>query len=143
MAKATQINLDTAQRVDIICRKGDTFSLRLTLTTSDTPPVAAFQVADVFRLEVRETDTGELVVNTGPTEFFVQVTANSDNETAKFIDLTLSAATMKTMPSGLYAYDVEQKVVNDSEGVALATPTVATLIYGTLKVNEDVSITAA
>jgi len=143
MAKATQINLDTAQRVDIICRKGDTFSLRLTLTTSDTPPVAAFQVADVFRLEVRETDTGELVVNTGATEFFVQVTANSDNETAKFIDLTLSAATMKTMPSGLYAYDVEQKVVNDSEGVALATPTVATLIYGTLKVNEDVSITAA
>ena len=143
MAKATQINLDTAQRVDIICRKGDTFSLRLTLTTSDTPPVAAFQVAVVFRLEVRETDTGELVVNTGATEFFVQVTANSDNETAKFIDLTLSAATMKTMPSGLYAYDVEQKVVNDSEGVALATPTVATLIYGTLKVNEDVSITAA
>ena len=143
MAKATQINLDTAQRVDIICRKGDTFSLRLTLTTSDTPPVAAFQVADVFRLEVRETDTGELVVNTEATEFFVQVTANSDNETAKFIDLTLSAATMKTMPSGLYAYDVEQKVVNDSEGVALATPTVATLIYGTLKVNEDVSITAA
>ena len=143
MAKATQINLDTAQRVDIICRKGDTFSLRLTLTTSDTPPVAAFQVADVFRLEVRETDTGELVVNTGATEFFVQVTANSDNVTAKFIDLTLSAATMKTMPSGLYAYDVEQKVVNDSEGVALATPTVATLIYGTLKVNEDVSITAA
>ena len=143
MAKATQINLDTAQRVDIICRKGDTFSLRLTLTTSDTPPVAAFQVADVFRLEVRETDTGELVVNTEATEFFVQVTANSDNVTAKFIDLTLSAATMKTMPSGLYAYDVEQKVVNDSEGVALATPTVATLIYGTLKVNEDVSITAA
>ena len=71
MAKATQINLDTAQRVDIICRKGDTFSLRLTLTTSDTPPVAAFQVADVFRLEVRETDTGELVVNTGGNRNFL------------------------------------------------------------------------
>tara|TARA_R100001510_G_scaffold57663_1_gene66712 strand:- start:235 stop:666 length:432 start_codon:yes stop_codon:yes gene_type:complete len=143
MAKATQINLDTAQRVDIICRKGDTFSLRLTLTTSDTPPVAAFQDTDVFRLEVRETDTGELVQNADGTDFFVQVEASSSDETAGFIDLTVSAATMKTMPSGLYAYDVEQKVVNDSEGETLDTPTVATLIYGTLKVNEDVSITAA
>lgn len=142
MAKATQINLDTAQRVDIICRKGDTFSLRLTLTTSDTPPVAAFQVADVFLFEVRETDTGELVSNASDVDFTAEVTASSADETAGYIDLTVSAATMKTMPSGLYAYDVEQKVVNDSEGVALATPTVATLIYGTLKVNEDVSVTA-
>lgn len=142
MAKATQINLDTAQRVDIICRKGDTFSLRLTLTTSDTPATAAFQEDDVFLFEVRETDTGELVSNASDVDFTAEVEATSDDETAGYIDLTVSAATMKTMPSGLYAYDVEQKVVNDSEGNPLATPTVATLIYGTLKVNEDVSVTA-
>lgn len=142
MAKATQINLDTAQRVDVICRKGDTFSLRLTLTTADTPPVAAFQEADVFLFEVRETDTGNLVLNESSAEFKAEVTADSDDATAGYIDLTVSAATMKTMPSGLYAYDVEQKVVNDSEGSPLTTPTVATLIYGTLKVNEDVSVTA-
>jgi len=39
---------------------------------------------------------------------------------------------MKTMPSGLYIYDVEQKTA----------AVVSTLIFGTLKVNEDVSITA-
>lgn len=143
MAKATQINLDTAQRVDVICRKGDTFSLRLTLTTAATPPVAAFKAADVFLFEVRQTDTGAVVLNESSAQFKAEVTASSDDATAGFIELTVSAATMKTMPSGLYAYDVEQKVVNDSEGNPLATPTVATLIYGTLKVNEDVSVTTA
>ena len=29
---ATQINLDNSTRVDITCRKGDTFSLELTFT---------------------------------------------------------------------------------------------------------------
>lgn len=132
MAKATQINLDTAQRVDIICRKGDTFSLRMTLTTSDATPAAAFDVGDVFLFEVRETDTGALVVNESSAEFKATVTAIQGDVDNKYVDLTVDAATMKTMPSGLYAYDVEQ----DSSGV------VATLIYGTLKVNEDVSVTA-
>ena len=31
---ATQINLDTSTRVDITCRKGDTFSLEFTFTDS-------------------------------------------------------------------------------------------------------------
>jgi len=39
---------------------------------------------------------------------------------------------MKAINAGLYVYDIEQKT---NEGV------VTTLIYGTLKVNEDVSIT--
>ena len=54
--------------------------------------------------------------------------------TNKYVDIKVTAAVMKTMPSGLYVYDVEQKLAsNDS---------VSTLIFGTLKVNEDVSITA-
>jgi hypothetical protein len=39
---------------------------------------------------------------------------------------------MRAVSSGLYVYDIEQKT---SAGV------VTTLIYGTFKVNEDVSIT--
>ena len=55
-----------------------------------------------------------------------------DDVTAKAITLEVAASVMKTMPAGLYVYDVEQK----------SGSTVTTLIYGTLKVNEDVSITA-
>tara|TARA_R110001606_G_scaffold348736_3_gene498365 strand:- start:202 stop:432 length:231 start_codon:yes stop_codon:yes gene_type:complete len=47
------------------------------------------------------------------------------------IDFTVSAEVMKAVPSGLYVYDIEQKT---------ATGVVVTLIYGTFKVNEDVSI---
>lgn len=131
---AKTINLDTSQRVDITCRKGDTFSLRLTVTDSSTPPVANFEDGDTFLMEVRDSDTGTLITN-GSVNFAITETADASDVTNKYVDLTLDAATMKTMPSGLYVYDVEQKT-DDS------TPVVSTLIYGTLKINEDIAITA-
>jgi len=130
---STKINLDTSQRVDITCRKGDTFSLRLTVT--DDNGDANFEAGHVFLMEVRDSDTGDLITN-GSANFAITETADAADETNKYIDLTLDAATMKTMPSGLYVYDVEQKTDDD-------TPVVSTLIYGTLKINEDIAITAS
>jgi len=51
---------------------------------------------------------------------------------------------METMPSGLYVYDIEQKVMKDDQDPPqnLTDPTVVTLIYGTIKINEDVTITS-
>ena len=139
---ATKINLDTSERVDITRRKGDTFSLRLTITNAD--DTVGFAANDVFLMEVRNSDTGNTVVNASSAEFKATVTADDANNgginaggetntSLKYIDLTLAATTMKTMPSGLYAYDVEQKS---------ATGVVTTLIYGTVRVIEDVSETA-
>ena len=130
---ATKINLDTSERVDITCRKGDTFSLRLTITNAD--DTVGFAAGDVFLMEVRNSDTGNPVANTSDpvVKFVITVTADAADVTAKYIDLTLAATTMKTMPSGLYAYDVEQK----------SGAVVNTLIYGTVRVIEDVSETAA
>ena len=141
MSNATKINLDTSSRVDVTCRKGDTFSLRLTVTAADGIAVG-FAAADIFLFQVRDSDTGALVTN-GSNTFSASVTADDataggvnangvTNTSLKYIDLSVSAAIMKTMPSGLYVYDVEQK----------SGTVVSTLIFGTLKVNEDVSITA-
>lgn len=130
MSNATKINLDTSSRVDVTCRKGDTFSLRLTITNA-AGDAAAFAANDVFLFEVRDSDVGSLVSN-GSANFTDDVTASSTDVTAKYIDLNVAASVMKTMPAGLYVYDVEQK----------SGDTVSTLIYGTLKVNEDISITA-
>ena len=138
---ATKINLDTSQRVDITCRKGDTFSLRLNITNDN--GTVGFAAGDVFLMEVRDSDTGNTVVNASSAEFKATVTANDasngginaggeTNTSLKYIDLTLAHTVMKTMPSGLYVYDVEQK----------SGAVVTTLIYGTLKVIEDVSETA-
>jgi len=130
MSNATKINLDTSSRVDVTCRKGDTFSLRLTITAADGVTVG-FAAGDIFLFQVRDSDTGDLVTN-GTADFAADVTADGDDETAKYIELSVAASVMKTMPSGLYVYDVEQK----------SGAVVSTLIFGTLKVNEDVSITA-
>ncbi len=130
MSNATKINLDTSSRVDVTCRKGDTFSLRLTVTKAD--GTAAFANNDIFLLQVRDSDTGDLVSN-GSDNFAATVTASNTDASNKYIDFTVAHTVMKTMPSGLYVYDVEQKTTS---GV------VSTLIFGTLKVNEDVSITA-
>jgi len=132
MSNATKINLDTSSRVDVTCRKGDTFSLRLTVTKPD--GTAGFKVGDIFLFEVRHSDTGDYVKNAADVNFATFVTADSDDFADKYIDITLAATVMKTMPSGLYVYDVEQKSGTDNA--------VSTLIFGTLKVNEDVSITA-
>lgn len=144
MSNATQINLDTSSRVDITCRKGDTFSLRLTITNAAGDD-AGFEADDVFLFEVRHSDIGGLVQNTDETPASFTATVIADdasnggvnangvtNTTLKYIDLTVAASVMKTMPSGLYVYDVEQKSGSN----------VSTLIYGTLKVNEDISETA-
>lgn len=132
MSNATKINLDTASRVDVTCRKGDTFSLRLTVTTS--AGAAGFAAGDIFLFQVRDSDTGSLVANESASDFAKSVTAAGGDVTNKYVDITVTAAVMKTMPSGLYVYDVEQKLASDDS--------VSTLIFGTLKVNEDVSITA-
>lgn len=123
---ATTINLDTSQRVDITCRRGDTFSLRLTLTDATDPSLGSFNSTDSFLLQVRDADTNDTatVIDVAP------VTGVNPAVTTH-IDFTVSAEVMKAVPSGLYVYDIEQKT---------ATGVVVTLIYGTFKVNEDVSI---
>ena len=131
---AQTINLDVSQRVDIVCRRGDTFSLTLTYTKDDGTGDANFVDDDVFLLQVRDADT-----NDSSTILSLDGVADASEKTITF---TKSAGDMKTVASGLYVYDAEQKVINNSDGNALSTPTVTTLLHGTFKINEDVSITA-
>jgi len=130
---ATTINLDTSQRVHIICKRGDTFDLRLTLTTSS--GAAAFTADDIFLMQVRDSDLNDSAT---AADITLATTVNSvDPTTQTYVDFSFDSATMKGIPSGLYVYDIEQQAYDGATG-----PTVSTLIYGTLKVNEDVSITA-
>ena len=144
---ATQINLDTAQRVDITCRRGDTFDMSLTI--QDAGGVTALASADSFKMEVRVADTDDTV-------YTDDLTHGDDNnniilstlddaagatkriaydltEETGVVTFTATAAIMLTRPSGLYVYDIEMTDHSDSSKVT-------TLIYGTFKINEDVSI---
>lgn len=117
---ATQINLDNSTRVDITCRKGDTFNLELTFKDG------AGSVIDLtnytWKMDVKETDTstGDIIPDNNFT-----YTGNADGE----LTISASAATMAAISGGLYVYDLQ----STNGG------TVKTWVYGIFKINEDVS----
>jgi|TARA_B100000035_G_C20885030_1_gene502298 hypothetical protein len=118
-ASKTTVNLDTAARLDIICRKGDTFTLALEF--GKTMPT------DGWALDVRESDTatGTVLENTDFT-----YTVTDGKETNSKLTVQGAATTMAAIDSGLFVYDLQN---TDSS-------TVKTYLYGTFKVNEDVTL---
>lgn len=153
---AQQINLDTAQRVDITCRRGDTFDMSLTI--QDAAGVTALAANDSFKMEVRVADTNDTVYTDGTThgddnDNIILSTLDDASGATKRIVFTDSdgvafsgsaavtdgivkfncaASIMLTRPSGLYVYDIEMTDTSEAK--------VTTLIYGTFKINEDVSV---
>ena len=137
---ATTINLDTSQRVDVVCRKGDTFDLALTLKDTAATPVSVVNKNDSFKniilstldatseatkkIDVKDS-SGEALPYTNP--------ASTEVITDGIVRFSVSSTIMALTSAGLYVYDIE--MTDDSDGSK-----VTTLIYGTFKINEDVSI---
>jgi hypothetical protein len=113
------VNLDNAQRVDIICRKGDTFSIEVDFYDASNQPIDL--TSYTFKMEVSESDTSASPV-LDDTDF--SYTANS---TGNLIILATSG-TMLTIPAGLYVYGLQSNVAG----------TVKTWLLGLFTVNEDV-----
>jgi len=138
------VNLDVAKRVDIICRKGDTFKLEIDLKAADGTQVA--QGAYNFNMEVRSYDysnTGYDSPNagSGDTNSEIVLSTNDDTNGAKKITYTtalgkvtfnVTNTRMKAVAAGLYVYDIEAISTSNSES--------QTWLYGTFKINEDISV---
>lgn len=121
-----QIDLDTAQRLDITCRKGDTFLLEVDFgqtvpTDGWLMQVRLSDVDDEFVLEA--SSASEIVVSNG--------NATGTTITDSKITVTIAADIMdEPTLSGMYVYDIQ----NTDNGV------VKTYLYGIFKVNEDITI---
>ncbi len=113
------VNLDNAQRVDIICRKGDTFSIEVDFYNASNQPINLTTYA--WKMEVSESDTSASPV-LDSTAF-----SYSGNSTGKLF-VTATAATMLTIPAGLYVYGLQSNVA----GI------IKTWLLGLFTVNEDV-----
>lgn len=118
---AAQINLDTAQRVDITCRKGDSF--RLELTFKDDANAALDLTGYAWKLDVRETDTSSSAIIDD--DAFTYSGTNLG-----VLTITAPPVTMAAISGGLYVYDLQ----------STNTGTVKTWLYGIFKVNEDVTL---
>ena len=108
---ARTINLDTSQRVDIVCKKGDTFELQLQLKDDGGNSIVAS--GDTFKMEVRTSDLSEGATTT---EDVILTTEVLDTD-PKYIDpnitssegkviFNISASNMEGTTSGLYVYDI-------------------------------------
>ena len=118
----SQVQLDVARRLDIICRKGDTFSLVINVTDSAGDAVDLTTYSD-FRMEVRETDTS---ASTVIADSDVTITGTSGG----VLTVTITNTVMEGVDGGLYVYDLE----------TIKSGVVQTWLTGVFKVNEDVTV---
>jgi len=158
---AKTINLDTSQRVDITCRKGDTFELSLTLKDNASTPASVVNENDSFKMEVRVSDDSNTAYGTDNGDSnnnIILSTLDATSGATKKIDVkdssgvdlphadggsaivtdgivkfAVTSAIMASTSAGLYVYDIEMTDASDDNKVT-------TLIYGTFKINEDVSV---
>jgi len=117
---ATQINLDSATRVDVTCRKGDTFELEFTFSddAGDTINLTGY----TWKMDVKETDTSS-------SDVIADSSFSYTGTVLGVLTITASASVMAAVSGGLYVYDLQ----STNSGV------VKTWVYGIFKINEDVS----
>ena len=143
----SSVNLDVAQKLDITCRKGDTFRLLLTFKDSTGTVI---NVGDLdsstptysFSFEVRDfaTDDGDnarLSTNSNARrERVSNVTiqnVDSSGSDGK-IRIVISAEEMAKIESGVYVYDLQANTVSTG-----SVSNVQTWVRGSFIVNEDVT----
>lgn len=119
MSGCTSVNLDNAQRVDITCRRGDTFSLEVDFYDSTGAPINL--TSYTWKMDVSDSDTS-------PTPVLNDDDFTYNGNSSGKLYITATANTMLTIDGGVYVYGLQS---NDA-GV------VKTWIYGQFNVNEDV-----
>ena len=122
-----KVNLDIAPRLDIVCKRGDTFKMVVDfqIQLPSTPSDYVLKVADDSE-STPNAITFDYVIGDG------EVT-NSQ------LTITSAAATTTDVNPGLYVYDLQ---VTDTAGEIFdpvgGSNYIKTLLYGTFRVNDDV-----
>lgn len=146
---ANKVNLDVAQKLNITCRRGDTFKLDMVLKDSSGTPIDLEKRDDntneyKFSMQVRtaaEADgSAGLIASTveglpdGASNYILIeeiVGANTGGITIFITDIE-----MRKIPSGRYVYDLQYVFVG---GASNGKDVTTTFIEGAFVVNEDVT----
>jgi len=134
---ANRVNLDVSERLDITCRKGDTFSL--TVTLKDSSGTALPLVTDNYSFLMQIWDYSKK--SKDPVLGSSNLGKKVDNSFEAFVldnngNVTISAtaSTMQGIKPGKYTYDL-QYVLPTTSGVDTHT----TVLRGSFIVNNDIS----
>jgi hypothetical protein len=110
------LNLDIAQRLDIVCRKGDTFEFSFDVGDS------LSSLTGTWTMEVRPTEDADQAGD-------IILSLSASNLPSGVITLTGTNAQMGALVAGLYVYDIQLKTAT----------TTKTYLYGTFKINDDIT----
>jgi|TARA_R110000803_G_scaffold46425_9_gene97496 hypothetical protein len=135
-----KVNLDVSEKLDITCRKGDTFSLSLTLKDSNGTALTLSTSGYEFLMQVRSSRKvmskgkmleRELVIGTvskGRTSSQgINFTFTTDD--LGVATITVDDDTMRKVTPGRYVYDLQQIVSSVS----------TTILKGNFIINDDIS----
>tara|TARA_R100001079_G_scaffold82687_1_gene45999 strand:- start:169 stop:612 length:444 start_codon:yes stop_codon:yes gene_type:complete len=146
----SKVNLDVAEKLDITCRRGDTFSLTLTLKDSSGTALQLSTLGYEFFMNVKSNEkdrSGERFViassstasqksptssrlNEDQTRDLAGIFTFDDASDSGTVVLNASAVSMASFPVGRFSYDIQQLV----GGVR------TTILRGSFKVNEDITL---
>jgi hypothetical protein len=121
---ATQANLDIAQRLDLTCRKGDSFQLLFNVKDSD-GALVDFTLFTDFKMDVRETDDDE------GTPILQFLNADFVGTAEGTLTASKSYTEMAAVQSGTFVYDLQV-----TDGNAVRT----TWFYGLFTIIDDVTL---
>ena len=147
---AKKVNLDIAQTLNITCRRGDTFTLSVTLKDDSGDPLALVTNSYEFIMQIRKSafDDGAagliLCTATGqppgnPPLGYIEKMGPSEEDNINnsgVVTIKIPDSTMREVPSGRYVYDLQYVLPGQGEADS-ATHT--TILKGSFVVNEDVS----
>jgi len=119
------VSVDISNRLDIVCKRGDTFELNLEFGVA----MPNHGVSGTFEMKVATSDTA-----TPETLTISYVSSNGEASNSK-LAITSAANEVGALSPGLYVYDLQ---VTDTNGVRFTAGSVKTLLYGTFKVNDDI-----
>jgi hypothetical protein len=160
---ANKINLDTSTRLDIVCRRGDTFNLQLTIKNSSGEKIDITEDRFSFQVRTKATADGNqgLIITTDPSQSALETptptnnfpalplrgTTTTANASATFtIDrgsATETDATYSVVTFSVGADDMANvpsgRYVYDLQRLDNSNNQQKTIITGTFVVKEDVS----
>lgn len=139
---ASKANLDVAEKLDITCKKGDTFELSLNFKNSSGSAIALLTDGYEFLMQVRggkKTSSSKRSLIAGTLSKGDQVKGENKTSNVGFsfeeiddsgnVIVRATADTMANFPSGRYTYDLQHTVNNKT----------TTVLKGNFTVNEDIS----
>lgn len=156
---ASSVNLDTSDVLNITCRKGDTFSITITLKNSAGTLLTLLTSEYTFLMQVKSksinkrsrASTSSLILGTPNAAANNQIRVNSKELSSPIVStgktfeaptlddvgnvtIEASAETMSQVPSGSYSYDL-QYILPSSTGL----DTHKTVLRGKFTVNPDIT----